>query len=685
MNTGPVEPLPSVAAIIPAHNEAVHLGRVLSVLRGVSELCEIIVVDDGSDDDTSAVALRATRGDPRVRVVRHAINQGKGAALLTGARAARCPLLLFLDADLTGLEPQHIRALIQPVQTRRAEMALGLFRGGRMDTDLAHRATPWLTGQRCLPVHLFRRVSAASAAGYGVETAIALTARREGWRCRRIWLRGVSHPPSEFHRGLRRGIRTRAKMYADIFNAWCAEQGWKLLVPRSRRACGMLALTAALLASSAGYNRLMADSRLRLGDLPALPLTEFRRVLVIAPHPDDETLGAGGAIQIARAADADVRVVVVTNGDGQALAPLALEGRLVARAPDFIANGQRRQAETLEAARALGLSGDDVVFLGYPDGGLLRLWLDNWLTQCPLRARYTRVTHNPYPDTLRPQATYCGSDLLDELRGIVSDFQPDLVLLSHPNDEHPDHRAAGNFARLALALASEADPAYHPAVWGYLVHYGYYPQPRGLRPQETLLPPAPLSGEENSWARIDLTHEQIESKISALKAYRTQHRLLGSFLPSFARRNEIFADLILLDFSAVEFEAIPVREAGVLELPRLPEPASESARRRVMSSADLVGLRVGRVGDNLWLTADVRGPLIAGLRYRLIVKLPDGQTRTFTWPGDAVRSGRSTFTALLSLEALGQPPVLAFAAEIKQGATLDRTGWHFVILRDGLR
>jgi glycosyltransferase involved in cell wall biosynthesis len=107
--------VPQVAAIIPAYNEARWIGAVLEVLRGVSLLSEIIVVDDGSTDGTAEVVRRAATADPRLRLLQHEKNLGKGQAIFTAYAATRAPYLLLLDADLQGLTPSHVEALIRPL------------------------------------------------------------------------------------------------------------------------------------------------------------------------------------------------------------------------------------------------------------------------------------------------------------------------------------------------------------------------------------------------------------------------------------------------------------------------------------------------------------------------------------------------------------------------------------------
>jgi len=234
------QPWPKVSVIIPAHNEGGRIGGVLAVLRQVEELHEIIVVDDGSGDATWDDIQRAAALDPRVCGLQHPVNRGKGAALFTGARAAQCDLLLFLDADLMGLAPKHVRALMQPVCQGKADMTRGLFCSWHLPTTLAHWITPWLSGQRCIRKEMFLQVSEQNASGYGAETVLTLTARRNRWRCKDVCWPGVRHPPSETHRGGWQGVRNRMKMYREIFEAWRAERGWELMGPKRRgsRAAG---------------------------------------------------------------------------------------------------------------------------------------------------------------------------------------------------------------------------------------------------------------------------------------------------------------------------------------------------------------------------------------------------------------------------------------------------------------
>lgn len=234
MSMEDTRPIQSLAAIIPVYDEAGRVGQVLSVLREVACLKEIIVVDDGSNDSTFDEVNQCVNLDERIRVLSHANNRGKGQAVHTGMKATRATHLLMLDGDLVDLKPHHIHDLIQPVIDGEADMTLGLFRGGRYKTDLSHWFVPWLTGQRCLRKDLFRYVSLNAAAGYGIETALTVASRQQGWRCQHVVLRGVDHPPSEFHRGVWPGIKMRAKMNAQILRAFYLASRWKRLIRRIR-------------------------------------------------------------------------------------------------------------------------------------------------------------------------------------------------------------------------------------------------------------------------------------------------------------------------------------------------------------------------------------------------------------------------------------------------------------------
>ena len=210
----------SIAAIVPAYNEEKGIGNVLEVLSQVVFLSEIIVVDDGSTDGTGAIINDYTKKEPRIRFLRHEKNQGKGQSVYDAAMATSASIVLTVDADLIGLTPDHIYQLLVPLLDKKADMALGIFKGGNFRTDMSHWVTPWLTGQRAIWLTRLKQIYWPAAAGYGLETAITAASQKYHWKTDKVYWWGVSHPPSEEHRGLIKGVYNRSKMYGQILKAW---------------------------------------------------------------------------------------------------------------------------------------------------------------------------------------------------------------------------------------------------------------------------------------------------------------------------------------------------------------------------------------------------------------------------------------------------------------------------------
>lgn len=210
-----------VTAIIPAYNEADRILNVLRVLKDIHYIQNIIVIDDGSKDNTLEVVTSYIAEDPRVTLIRHEKNKGKGQSVYDAWEKISASYLLMLDADLFGLTPQLVDKLCKPVIDHQADMTLGVFANGKLTTDFSHWVTPWLSGQRCLRGYILGRISREAASGYGIETALTVAARQQHWRVVRVRLPGMSHPISEVHRGsFMNGFFHRLKMYAQIIRAW---------------------------------------------------------------------------------------------------------------------------------------------------------------------------------------------------------------------------------------------------------------------------------------------------------------------------------------------------------------------------------------------------------------------------------------------------------------------------------
>ncbi|MCX7844756.1 MAG: PIG-L family deacetylase [Candidatus Bipolaricaulota bacterium] len=267
-------------------------------------------------------------------------------------------------------------------------------------------------------------------------------------------------------------------------------------------------------------------------DVPA-PNEGGERVLVLAPHPDDEVLGAGGAIVDLLAQGAQVLVVFLTNGDANTAAKHFFTWNPLHRAEDFQSLGYRRMKEAGKALQILGVPPDHALFLGYPDRGLLSLLTTHW--DVPYRSPYTRRDRPFYRNSFNPEARYTGADLLRDLCAILEAFRPTLVYGPHPDDGHPDHRAAAAFLRRALA-----ESGLTPEVRYYLVHAPRWPLPRRLDPSRPLAAPDFLL-ERWEWQELPVSATAAEKKLQALRAYGSQRLTNGRFLAAFVRQNELFA------------------------------------------------------------------------------------------------------------------------------------------------
>jgi len=258
-------------------------------------------------------------------------------------------------------------------------------------------------------------------------------------------------------------------------------------------------------------------------------------LLVVAPHPDDETLCCAGVIQRVARAGGRVNVVWITSGDAEWMGLLLNEKVLFAsplRARQF---GARRMAEARAATALLGVPPSGQLFLGYPDGGVLELLGGNPATL--RRSATTGATGVPYADALFPAHPYSGASLERDFAAVLERVRPTLILAPSLADSHPDHRAAG-----LLTMAAIHRGLTRAQVRYWIVHGGEgWPSPRALLAGVPLTP-APLScGLDPAAFPLEPGEEDIE--VRALEAYRTQMLLMAPFLLAFVRTNELFSSL----------------------------------------------------------------------------------------------------------------------------------------------
>jgi LmbE family N-acetylglucosaminyl deacetylase len=273
-----------------------------------------------------------------------------------------------------------------------------------------------------------------------------------------------------------------------------------------------------------------------------LRLDGTMRLLVVAPHPDDEVIGAGGLIQRVIANGGSVHVVLLTSGDGFAEAVETVEGIKHPKSSDYRHYGTMREQETLAALRGLGVLERHVTFLGFPDEGL-----------CLLASTYLSAKRfaSPYTDRISPPLTeqvirgvrYRGIDVRRELARVISDFAPTVIAMPHQDDDHPDHCASHIFAKEGLAeLQRRRRVLLRTRVLYYLVHYEQWPLSSDAGTGSTLYKPMDFPLTDGHWSSLRLTAAEIEGKKRALATYTSQVRAIGRFLLAFGRNNELFLD-----------------------------------------------------------------------------------------------------------------------------------------------
>ncbi len=212
-----------LTVVVPAYNEGERLRGVLGVLQECAVVDDIIVVSDGSTDNTCDVA-RSYNG---VTAFQLPHNVGKGGAMVAGAKRATSEFIAFLDADLIGLTPSHVEALVSPVLSGEVDMTIGIFKGGRPRTDWAQVIAPFISGQRALSRDEFLSIPGLDEARYGVEVAITRHIRDRGLAIRTVALMGMTHPMKEEKIGYIRGTGARMTMYWEIMKMVCSWQGRK--------------------------------------------------------------------------------------------------------------------------------------------------------------------------------------------------------------------------------------------------------------------------------------------------------------------------------------------------------------------------------------------------------------------------------------------------------------------------
>jgi len=209
------------SAIIPVYNEAIRLRKVLNAALNSQLLDEVIVINDGSTDDSQKVLLPYAT---KIRLISLPQNSGKAKAVFTGIKSAQSEYIFLIDADLIGLKPAHI------------DYSIKYFTSHRLDMVLIQTAAHWskdiklallgediiITGQRIINKSLLPKKVPNNKMGFGLELYLNNLALKKKWLVGAIfWPRKkLIATPSKFHKnGLAKGVDGYINMLKEMSEA----------------------------------------------------------------------------------------------------------------------------------------------------------------------------------------------------------------------------------------------------------------------------------------------------------------------------------------------------------------------------------------------------------------------------------------------------------------------------------
>ncbi|MEO7676208.1 MAG: PIG-L family deacetylase, partial [Verrucomicrobiota bacterium] len=346
----------------------------------------------------------------------------------------------------------------------------------------------------------------------------------------------------------------------------------------------------------------------------------WERVLIFAPHPDDESLGAGGLVQRAVHADAKVRVVFLTNGDNNPWPQRVIERRWKIQSKERVRWGERRQKEALAALGVLGVPADCVRFLNLPDQGVTALLLsgDEVLP--------TRISRE------------------------IAEFKPKVLITPALTDIHRDHNAFAVLLQLAINRQTGEELQFTEC--NFVIH----------RKRDGSMPGAEF--------QLRLSSDEQETKRRAIRCHATQMKLSSRRFLKFARVTETFA---IRPEPVERDETHPVKAARVdaenlrLELARGSIPSGIFGKRILYVIAD------GMIGGPLHrsMTLPARSALI---------NVMDSASGAIVTQG-AFRNSGGTNEVSIPLSALAGARRIFVKLE-NRFRFYDAAGWREIVLKE---
>ncbi len=205
--------MPAYDVVIPARDEASTVAGVVRAARSAPGAGRVVVVDDGSTDGTAAAAAAA--GAEVVRARPPGERGDKGRALAAGVAATSSPVLVFFDADIEGVGPDHFAALAAPVLAGEAVLSCGIVDYGRWKSPLFLRLPP-ITGLRALRREVFAAIAEENRRGFRIEIMINEVVARGRMPAAIRVLGGLSHRSKVRKLGWAAGLPQHLAMTVEL-------------------------------------------------------------------------------------------------------------------------------------------------------------------------------------------------------------------------------------------------------------------------------------------------------------------------------------------------------------------------------------------------------------------------------------------------------------------------------------
>jgi len=229
-----------VSVVVCAYNEAPRISKVLKTLIKTKILDEIIIINDGSTDNTEKIIKKIK--NKKIKYLKNKKNKGKGYSMNLGVRVSKYNVILFCDADLKGISPKIIKKITEPVLKNKVNMFIGVRNlwSYRLIRKLnIYYALFFLSGQRALKKYVWLKLPSFYKKGFRIETGLNYFSKIHAGSFE-YDVFNYTHTNKRKKMGVIKGLKETVKMYKEItfatirfilYDKW--KQSSKLLVNKT--------------------------------------------------------------------------------------------------------------------------------------------------------------------------------------------------------------------------------------------------------------------------------------------------------------------------------------------------------------------------------------------------------------------------------------------------------------------